>query len=155
MTHFLAKWNYVHFKKSTVRSTCLLAWIIRNFTSIWFLSLHRNRETNLKPTEMNINIILNHHCVQFLNTFIRSLKPGLVEKKESSKLFLYPQLSGHLPAQLLSLAYVRPSVCLCEHTVCWSSNRVVTCNFYKLLAWIKYDKSYYNLLLVSQIHNIA
>lgn len=33
---------------------------------------------SLKPREMNINIILNHHCIQFLKTLVWSLKPGLV-----------------------------------------------------------------------------
>ncbi len=55
-------------KKSSLRSTCLLAGIIRNFAQMRFLLLRINRETNLKPREMNINIILNHHCIQFRKT---------------------------------------------------------------------------------------
>lgn len=58
---------------------------------------------NLRPREMNINIILNHHCVRFLKTLMWSLKPGFIQENASSKPFLYPQLCGHLPAQLLSL----------------------------------------------------
>lgn len=87
-----------------------MAGIIRSYPSICFLSSHGNRETNLKPREMKIDIILNHHCVQLLKTLIAWL---CLKDRAAKKLFLYQQLSGHLPSQLLSLACV--CVCACLH----------------------------------------
>lgn len=100
-------------KKSGLRSTCLLAGIIR-ILKIHLISLgakkKKERKINLKPTEMNTNIMLNHHHITFLTTLIWGLKPGLVQKKESSKLLLYPQLCGHMPAQLFPFS---SPACVC------------------------------------------
>lgn len=46
---------------------------------VFFLSLHRIRETNLKPKEMHLSFILLYYCIQFqFEVFNGDLKPGLV-----------------------------------------------------------------------------
>ena len=65
---FSAKWNYEHYKKKVQFEEHLFNW--QDSFGIWFLSLRRNKKTNLKPSEMNIHVILNYHFIQFTKTLI-------------------------------------------------------------------------------------